>query len=214
MKRPQKFFAFMSSCQVSDLYVIEVLITLSIILLINYNFTKDMAQKVFDASNDSFEESFMRFVKEFNQIVESQNSIYIKEKSQLRIQTATQRHNAPAEDTLDLLIFPQLFRDLNRFKVTQSDLLNACIRIVDKIQGINAEAENQKLAKNMVSADKISALITFMTTLLNKKNLQIKQSQSSNIENNWNQTRVKFMERLTDISQRFYNSEVQKSISK
>ena len=66
MKSAYKFFAFMSSCQVSDLYVIEVLITLSIILLINYNFTKDMAQKVFDTSDDSFEEGFMRFVKEFN----------------------------------------------------------------------------------------------------------------------------------------------------
>jgi len=79
--------------------------------------------------------------------------------------------------------------------------------MVDKIQGINQRTDSTKLTEDSTSADKISALITFMTILLNKKNLQIKQSQSTNAQSNWNEARVKFMERLTDLSQRFYNSE-------
>ena len=143
-----------------------------------------MAQSVlnviFDVSDESFEESFMRFVKEFNKIVESQNSMYIRGKSETWTQIASNRRRAPPEDILDLLIFPQLFRDLGHIKVTQSDLLNACIQMVDKIQGISQRTDGTKLAEDSTSADKISALITFMTILLNKKNLQIKQSQSTN----------------------------------
>ena len=37
---------------------------------------------VFDVSDESFEENFMRFVEEFNEIVESQNSMYIWGKSE------------------------------------------------------------------------------------------------------------------------------------